>query len=427
MKLVWYMNNGLGRPKKKKIVSRQRAYHGVTIAAASLTGLAANHTDFDLPIAGERSANGGTEPLGDVALASRLSYFLWASQPDAELMEAAVAGRLHEPQSLLNETRRMLRDPRVRGLATEFVGNWLDFRRFEEHNAVDRTRFPAFDHALRSAMFEEPVRLFLEVAQADLSVLDLLYADHTWVNAVLQRHYGMPAALPGSAEWWRVDQASTYGRGGLLTMAVFQTRNSPGLRTSPVKRGNWVVQKVLGIRVPPPPPVVPELPNDEAKTEKPIREMLAEHHKNPFCASCHLRFDGFGLAFEGYGPVGDARTRDMAGRPVDASADYPGGFKADGVPGLQTFIKEHRQTQFVENISRKLLSFALNRSLQMSDEGLVAQMKTNLEASGYRFSALVETIVQSPQFRTRRLPEKMMQRADLQPRDITTASAKKGN
>jgi hypothetical protein len=185
-------------------------------------------------------------------------------------------------------------------------------------------------------------------------------------------------------------------------MAVFMTANSPGLRTSPVKRGNWVVQKVLGIRVPPPPPVVPELPSDEAKTEAPIREMLAEHHKNPFCASCHERFDSFGLVFEGYGPVGAKRDKDLAGRPVDASAVFPGGAEAVGVAGLKNFIRSSRQDNFIDNFSRKLLTFALNRSLEMSDDELVEKMKANLAASGYRFSALIETIVASPQFLNRR-------------------------
>jgi uncharacterized protein DUF1588/uncharacterized protein DUF1585 len=188
-------------------------------------------------------------------------------------------------------------------------------------------------------------------------------------------------------------------------MAVFMTVNSPGLRTSPVKRGNWVVQKVLGIRVPPPPPVVPELPSDESKTDKPIREMLAEHHKNPFCAGCHERFDSFGLVFEGYGPVGNARSTDLAGRPVDASATFPGGFNATGLAGLQDYIREHRQDKFIDNLSRKLLSYALNRSLQLSDESLIDKMKANLAGDGYRFRALVETIVTSPQFLDRRAPE----------------------
>jgi hypothetical protein len=368
------------------------------------------------------------EPLAPYALASRLSYFLWSSMPDAELLKHAASGDLNKPAVLLAQTRRMLKDPKVSGMATEFTGNWLVFRQFETNNSIDRVRFPTFDDDLREAMFQEPIRFMEDTISRDGSVLDILYGNYTFVNPPLARHYGMPD-VPGDTDHWvRVDHADKYGRGGILPMAVFMTANSPGLRTSPVKRGNWVVQKVLGIRVPPPPPVVPELPSDEAKTEKPIREMLAEHHKNPFCASCHLRFDSFGLAFEGYGPVGDARTKDLAGRPIDASADFPGGYKGDGVPGLQTFIKEHRQTQFIENISRKLLSYALNRSLQMSDEGLVDQMKTNLAASGYRFSALVETIVQSPQFLNRRLPEKpLMQRADLQPNDIKTAVSRKGN
>jgi hypothetical protein len=163
-----------------------------------------------------------------------------------------------------------------------------------------------------------------------------------------------------------------------------------------------VVQKVLGIHVPPPPPVVPELPSDEAKTDKPIREMLAEHHKNPYCAGCHLRFDSFGLAFEGYGPVGDLRTKDLAGRPIDASATFPGGFEGVGLVGLQTYIKQNRQDKFLENLSRKLMAYALDRSLQLSDESLVDKMQANLVANGYRFRALVETIVLSPQFLDRR-------------------------
>ena len=212
----------------------------------------------------------------------------------------------------------------------------------------------------------------------------------------------MPPVAGDNNSWVRVDKASRYGRGGILPMAVFMTQYSPGLRTSPVKRGNWVVQKVLGIRVPPPPPVVPELPSDEAKSDLPIRETLALHHKNPMCASCHLRFDSFGLAFEGYGPVGDARTKDLAGRPIDASATFPGGVEGVGLKGLQTFIQGHRQDNFLDNLSRKLLAYALNRSLQLSDESLVDQMKARLASDDYRFQALVETIVVSPQFLNRR-------------------------
>ncbi len=344
------------------------------------------------------------QPLPGYALASRLSYFLWASMPDEELLRHAAANDLQNPDVLLAQTRRMMKDDRVRGLATEFTGNWLAFRLFETNNSVDRMRFPQFNNDLREAMFEEPVRYVEDAIQTNRSVLDLLFGDYTFVNPVLAKHYGIPGVEGDPSQWVRVDNVRQYGRGGILPMAVFMTQSSPGLRTSPVKRGNWVVQKVLGIRVPPPPPIVPELPSDESKTELPIRQMLAKHHENPFCASCHERFDSFGLAYEGYGPIGDARTKDLAGRPVDTAVVYPGNYNGQGFEGLQTFIREHRQDQFLNNLCRKLLSYALNRSLQLSDEALVDRMQATLLAQGYRFDSLMETIVMSPQFRNQRVP-----------------------
>jgi len=346
-----------------------------------------------------------TAPLSGYALASRLSYFLWASMPDDELLRYAAKGDLQRPEILLAQARRMLKDTRVNGLATEFTGIWLSFRLFQTNNSVDRQRFPTFDNNLREAMFEEPVRLMNDVVSNNRSVLDLLFGNYTFVNPPLAKHYGIPDITGDANTWVRVDDASRYGRGGLLPMAVFLTQNSPGLRTSPVKRGNWVVQRVLGIRVPPPPPVVPELPGDEAKSDLPVREMLAQHRANPVCAACHARFDSFGLAFEGYGPVGDARTKDLAGRHVDTSDVYPGGVPGDGLRGLQDFIRNHRQQQFISNLSRKLLAYALNRSLQLSDEALVDRMTTQLAAKHYQFNALVETIVTSPQFLNKRLPQ----------------------
>lgn len=203
-----------------------------------------------------------------------------------------------------------------------------------------------------------------------------------------------------------MDDAARYGRGGLLPMAVFLTQNSPGLRTSPVKRGNWVVSKLLGVKIPPPPPVVPELPNDESKSDLPVRDMLAKHRENPLCAACHARFDSFGLAFEGYGPVGNARTKDLAGRPVGIIVTYPGGTTGSGLPGLQSFIREQRQPEFVGNLSRKLLAFSLSRSLQLSDQALIERMQTQLAAKEYRINSLVETIVTSPQFLNKRIAER---------------------
>jgi hypothetical protein len=231
------------------------------------------------------------------------------------------------------------------------------------------------------------------------------------VNPVLAKHYGMTVTAK-SNEWVRVDNARQYGRGGLLPMSVFLTANSPGLRTSPVKRGYWVVRRVLGEQIPPPPAVVPELPQDEAKSDLPLRELLAKHREDPGCASCHARFDAFGLAFEGYGPVGEKRANDLAGRPVDTRAAFPGGVEGSGLEGLHTYIRAHRQKDFVENICRKMLAYALGRSLMLSDEPIIQKMQTVLAANGYKFSSLVETVVTSPQFMTKRGPEVHAQKGD---------------
>jgi hypothetical protein len=325
--------------------------------------------------------------------------------PDDELMRHAAAGDLRKPDVLLAQTRRMLKDSRVRGFATEFTGNWLEFRHFETSNSVDRQRFPSFTNELRESMFQEPIRFVEHVAQNDVSILDFLYGNYTFVNPVLAKHYGVPEVEGDANTWVRVDDADRYHRGGLLPMAVFLTQNSPGLRTSPVKRGRWVVEKVLGETIPPPPPVVPELPNDESKSDLPVRDLLAKHRENPVCSACHSRFDSFGLAFEGYGPIGDNRTKDLAGRPVDTRVTYPGDAQGTGFEGLQTFIREHRQNEFVDNFIRKLLAYALNRSLQLSDESLIDLMETRLRAEDYRFDSLAKTIVTSPQFLNKRISD----------------------
>jgi hypothetical protein len=322
--------------------------------------------------------------------------------PDAELLARAADGSLDRPEVITAQTRRMLRDKRVRGLAAEFGGNWLDFRRFEQHNSVDRARFPAFGDDLRQAMFEEPVRLIEDAVRHDRSVLDLIYGDYTFVNPTLARHYGMPQRDGDETVWVRADDAGRFGRGGLLPMAVFLTQSSPGLRTSPVKRGYWIVRRVLGEEIPPPPPVVPELPQDETKSDLPLPQMLAQHRANPLCSACHARFDSFGLAFEGYGPVGERRSNDLAGRLVDAVAEFPGGGKGEGLEGVQDYIRKNRQDDYLANLSRKMLAYALSRSLQLSDETVIEEAQAALKKNDYRFGALFETIVTSPQFLNRR-------------------------
>jgi hypothetical protein len=341
-------------------------------------------------------------PLSGYALASRLSYFLWSSMPDAELLAHAAAGDLHLPDVLTAQARRMLRDPRVRGLATEFEGNWLDFRRFEEHNGVDRDRFPGFTNELRQAMFEEPIRYFVDVAKRNRSVLDLLHGNDTFVNRSLARHYGMPEPS-GPDEWIHVEDAGRFDRGGLLPMAVFLTKNAPGLRTSPVKRGYWVVRRLLGETIPPPPPTVPELPKDEANLgELTLPQVLARHRDNKACAACHRRFDSVGLVFEGFGPVGERRTKDLGGRPVQTLATFPDGTERNGLEGLREYLRDKRQDDFVENLCRKLMSYALGRSLLLSDQPALDQIRTRVVADHYAFGSLVESIVTTSQFLNKR-------------------------
>jgi hypothetical protein len=366
------------------------------------------------------AANQAVQPLSDHELASRLSYFLWSSMPDAELLGHAAKGDLHKPEVLKAQTQRMLRDPKVRGLATEFAGNWLDFRRFEEHNAVDRQRFPTFTNELRQAMFEEPIHYVVDLAKRNRPVLDLLYGSDTFVNRPLAKHYGMPIPLApasgkkdssfplapasgergrGEGDWWHVKDADRYGRGGLLPMAVFLTKNAPGLRTSPVKRGYWVVRRVLGEHIPPPPPTVPELPKDEADLGKlTLPQVLARHRADKNCAACHQRFDAVGLVFENFGPIGERRTKDLGGRLVATAASFPDGKDRTGLDGLRDYLKQERQADFVDNLSKKLLSYALGRGLLLSDKKALDALRSRLAADDYRFGSLVEAIVTSPQF-----------------------------
>jgi hypothetical protein len=349
------------------------------------------------------AAGPAARPLPDYALASRLSYFLWASTPDRELLELAAAGKLHERATLVAQARRMLKDPRARGFATEFVGNWLDFRRFEQHNGVDRERFPSFNNDLREAMFEEPIRFALDVMQHDRSILDFLYATDTFVNPALAKHYGMPGVNGDENHWEHFEHAADYGRGGLLPMAVFLTANSPGLRTSPVKRGYWVVRRVLGEHIPAPPPDVPELPHDEAKLgELTLRQVLERHRADKTCAACHAKFDSFGLVFEGYGAVGERREKDFGGKPVDTRAVFPDGSEDSGFDGLIRYVRGHRQDEFVDSFCRKLLAYGLGRTLILSDEPLLDDLRAKLSANGHKFDSIIEMIVTSPQFLNKR-------------------------
>lgn len=340
-------------------------------------------------------------PLPDLALASRLSYFLWASAPDAELLAAAKAGKLRDERGLRDQVRRMLQDPKVSRFAREFFGQWLGYRDFLNQEAVNRQVFPTFDDALKQAMFEEPTRLITDLIQHDRPITHLLGGDTTFVNKKLAQHYGLPFRGTGD-EWERVEGLHKQGRGGVLGMAVFLTKNSQPQRTSPVKRGFWVVHKLLGEHIPPPPPDVAVLPAKETDGNKTVRQLLKLHVEDMKCASCHQRFDPVGLAMEGFDPIGRSRAKDLAGRPVDTVVQLPSGEEARGVPEFGAYLAKLRAADFTKTLCQKFLGYALGRSLQLSDQPLLDKMQAALAATDYKMSTLFELVATSPQFRNQR-------------------------
>ena len=362
----------------------------------------------------------GVYPLSDDDLATRLSLFLWSSLPDEELLAVAADHGLQDEKRLLAQTQRMLKDSRVDGFAREFLGQWLRYRDYLEKDPIHAEAFPGYTDELRAAIFEEPVRLATHLIQTDRPVTELLSSDVTFVNRVLAEHYGgairqqfqqwhaanpQPQPLsPGErgAEWIEVSGLASEGRGGLIGMAVILTKNSAGERTSPVKRGFWAVHHLLGQHFPPPPADVPELPKSEKEATRTIRELLADHVSNAKCAMCHKHFDSLGLAMEGFDALGRARTKDSAGRPIDNRAELPNGTSAKGIPELIQYIEQHRRKEFLRTLNRKFLGYALGRSVILSDEPLLAEMEAALEAHEFRFSALFEVVVRSPQFRQQR-------------------------
>ena len=379
----------------------QQEEHGVDQAVrASLVRILMSpyfHCRIDLSPEGET-----VKPLNDLALASRLSYFLWSSMPDVELLELAEAGKLRDERVLVSQTRRMLRDARVTGFAAEFFGQWLGYRDFVQQESVDRNVFKDFDDPLKQAMIEEPTRLATHLVQNDLPITNLLDSDQTFVNQRLARHYGVPFQ-GNEQDWLALPGLREQGRGGILGMAVFLTKNSQPQRTSPVKRGFWVVHKVLGEHIPAPPADVVALPAKETDTNgKTIRQLLALHVEAEKCARCHVRFDGVGLAMEGFDPIGRRRTKDLANRPVDDVVALPDGSEAHGVPEFARHLVRQRRDDFLRTICRKLLGYALGRSLQLSDEVLLDEMRVALDKNGDRFVPLIETIVRSPQFLNQR-------------------------
>ncbi len=368
------------------------------------------HFSYYIPTVAEGS---GVAPLRDLDLATRLSLFLWSSLPDDELLAVAAGPGLQDEARLLEQARRMLKDPRVDGFAREFFGQWLRYRDYLDKDPINAEAFPGYSEELRAAIFEEPVRLATHLIQSDRPITELLTSDVTFVNRVLAAHYGgelqrqyqtqRAGNSPQTQEdWQRVTGLQAQGRGGLIGMAVILTKTSAGERPSPVKRGFWTVHHLLGQHFPPPPADVPELPKSEKEATKTIRVLLADHVANAQCAMCHKHFDSLGLAMEGFDAIGHARTADTAGRPIDNRAELPNGSSARGIPELIRYLEQHRKQEFVRTLCRKLLGYALGRSVKLSDEPLLTEMEAALQTRDDRFSALFEVIIRSPQFRQQR-------------------------
>jgi hypothetical protein len=345
----------------------------------------------------ERPAPGAhSGPVSAFELASRLSYWLWSSAPDEALLACAVRGELHDPEVLLAQTRRLLRDPRVRRLAVEFGCAALHIHGFAEVCEKSERHFPTFD-TLRGAMFEESVLFLTDLFQHNGSLLDLLAADHTFLNAALAEHYGIPG-VEGDG-WRRVDGVRRYSRGGILGQATTLATQSGASRTSPILRGNWVSEVLLGEKLPRPPKDVPRLPDDGGQLELTMRELTEKHTSDPRCATCHARIDAFGFALEGFDAIGRLREHDLGGRPIDTHVTAPDGTELEGLEGLRGYLLGTRRDAFVRQFCKKLLGYSLGRAVRLSDEPLLAELCTELAAHDYRLDVLFDAIVLSKQFR----------------------------
>lgn len=334
--------------------------------------------------------------VSDHELATRLSYFLWSSAPDAELTRVAAAGQLRDPVVLAAQTKRMLADPKVRRLAVEFGCQWLHVRGFDGLNEKSERHFPEFA-TLRGAMYEESVLFFTDLFQNDRPVNTLLDSDATYLNETLAKFYGIPGV--SGSEWRRVEGVKKHGRGGILGLSTTLATQAGASRTSPILRGNWVSEVLLGEKLPRPPKGVPQLPDDEAATDKlTVRQLVEKHSSDPKCAVCHQRIDAYGYSLEGYDPIGRKRDKDLAGRPIDTQAKAMDGSEFAGLDGLRSYLLTKRKAAFERQFLKKLLGYALGREVQLSDEPLLDDMQA-VAANGGTMSAVVAKIVTSRQFR----------------------------
>jgi mono/diheme cytochrome c family protein len=344
------------------------------------------------------AAIGTAYRVSDVELASRLSFFLWNSIPDEELLDLAVRGALKDPAILQAQTQRMLADPRSEALVTDFAGQWLYLRNLAASNP-DARMFPDFDDNLRQAFRRESELFFESILKEDRSVLDFLRADYTFVNERLAKHYGIPNVY--GSRFRRVPLGDGSVRGGLLGQGSILTVTSYANRTSPVLRGKWVLENILGTPPPPPPPNVPPLPDNHAGGRAlSMRERMGQHRANPACSGCHQLMDPAGLSMEHFDAIGRWRARTEAGTAVDASGGLPDGSTFDGMDGLRRALL-NRPELFVSTLTEKLLTYALGRGLEYYDAPTVRAIAKDARSNDYKFSSLVLGIVTSSPFQMR--------------------------
>jgi hypothetical protein len=341
--------------------------------------------------AGERPA-----PVSDFVLAARLASFLWSSVPDSELTTLAREGRLRQPGVLCDQVDRMLADDRATRMARQFGCQWLQVADFESLDEKSESQFPEFA-ALRASMQGEAERFFLDFFREDRPIDHLLDADSTFIDAALASFYGIDH-VPPAGEWRRLDGMKARGRGGILGLAAVLAKQSGASRTSPILRGAWLCETILGRKLPKPPPGIPVLP-DEPPAGLTERQLTELHASLPACASCHRSIDPYGFLLEGFDAIGRHRSEDAAGLPIDARATLPTGpgetTVVEGLSGLRHLLLHDHRTEFVRQFSRKLLGYALARSVQLSDEPLLEALGENADAGASR---MLKLIVGSPQF-----------------------------
>ena len=342
---------------------------------------------------------GAAYELSDIELASRLSFFLWSSIPDDALIDDAEAGRLRDRTTLADHVRRMLADPRAATLTTNFADQWLYLRNLETA-APNLRLFPDFDDNLRSAFRQETQLLFDSIVREDRTVVDLLQADYTFLNERLAGHYGIPGIYGN--DFRRVELPADSPRRGLLGHGSILTVTSYATRTSPVLRGKWILENLLGMPPPPPPPNVPALEEPEpGVTARSMRDRMEQHRANAVCAACHRLMDPAGLSMENFDAIGRWRDRADDWSPIDATGSIPGGGRFDGVAGLRDALLA-RPEVFVGTMTEKLLTYALGRGLDHHDGPAVRRTLRDAARDNYRFSSLVLGIVESTPFQMRR-------------------------